>query len=53
MQRNRPVIDALVQRVALLQEQVNALRASAAKQTLVAERPALPPGTCDDTHVES
>jgi CII-binding regulator of phage lambda lysogenization HflD len=45
MQRNRTVIDALVQRVAQLQEQVSALHANAAQQTLVAELPALPPAT--------
>jgi hypothetical protein len=45
MQRNRTIIDGLVQRVAQLQEQVIALYASAAKQALVTDLPALPPTT--------
>jgi hypothetical protein len=45
MQRNRTIIDGLVQRVAQLQDQITALHASAAKQALVTELPMLPPTT--------
>jgi len=45
MQRNRAIIDGLVQRVAQLQEQVIALQAGAAKQALVTDLPMMPPTT--------
>jgi uncharacterized coiled-coil protein SlyX len=45
MQRNRAIIDGLVQRVAQLQEQVMALQASTAKPAPVTDFPIMPPTT--------
>jgi len=53
MQRNRALIDLHTQRIAQLQEQVNALEASVAAQALANEIPALPLPAATTPTVES